>query len=172
MMDIIEFKIRINEIKDKLYRFAKRMLSSREEAEDAVQEVFVKLWQKMDKLDSMRNFDAYSMVVTKNLCIDRLRIKKGKIVELNDELIDNCIISPEKIIELSQIKEIINDMIDALPEKQKLVMHLRDIEGMEYHEIENIMKIDRSDVKVTLCRARKKVREKLMEIYQYERHEY
>jgi RNA polymerase sigma factor (sigma-70 family) len=171
-MDIFEFKIKIYENKDKLYRFARRMLRLREEAEDVVQEVFVKLWQRMDELDTMQNFDAYAMVVTKNLCIDRLRSKKVQIFELDEDKHNNNGINPEKIYELSESKEKVTLLIDELPEKLKMVMHLRDIEGMENDEIAEVMGIEKNDVKVTLCRARKKVREKLLGIYQYEKNEY
>ncbi len=171
-MDILEFKIRINGNKDRLYRFAKRMLRLREEAEDIVQEVFVKLWQRIDELDSMRNFDAYAMVVTKNMCIDRLRAKRVQIFELDEETYNYEGMNPEKNFDLCDSSEKVKLLIDELPDKLQMVMHMRDIEGMEQDEIAEIMGIEKNDVKVTLCRARKKVREKLLVLYQYEKNEY
>ena len=67
-MTIEEFKIEVFPIKNKLYRLALRLLGSQADAEDAVQEVFLKLWARREKLNEYRSIEAFAMVITKNLC--------------------------------------------------------------------------------------------------------
>ncbi|TAL67893.1 MAG: RNA polymerase sigma factor [Bacteroidetes bacterium] len=166
-MELNELKIKISECRNLLFRFARRLLGSREDAEDLVQEVFVKLWQKMDKLDEKRNFNAFAMTVTKNLCIDKLRARRGKFIELDEEITYNQ--NYARDFEIKDSVEQAKLLIENLPLKQKMIIHLRDIEGFEYEEISNLLGYNIIDIKVTLCRTRKKIREQLMELYDYER---
>ena len=167
-MELNEFKIKISELRNLLFRFAKRLLGNREDAEDLVQEVFIKLWQKLDSLDEKRNFNAFAMTVTKNLCIDKIRAKRGRWVELDEEIYsgNNNLI---RNIEITDSVEQAIILIDSLPVKQKMIMHLRDVEGFDYDEISKMLGFERNDIKVSLSRARKKIREQLMELYNYER---
>ena len=68
--------------KDKLYRMAKRLLVSKEEAEDATQEVLLKLWSKNDTMASYKNVEAFAMTMTKNFCLDRLKSKQANNLKL------------------------------------------------------------------------------------------
>ncbi|OGU15577.1 MAG: hypothetical protein A2X63_05350 [Ignavibacteria bacterium GWA2_35_8] len=168
-MELNEFKIKISEIKNLLFRFAKRLLGSREDAEDVVQEVFIKLWKNIGNLDEKKNFNAFAMTVTKNLCIDKLRAKRGKLIEFDEEIFQGREENLIRSIENADSMEIAKSLIDSLPLKQKMVMHLRDIERLEYDEIADLLGFEKNDIKVTLCRARKKIKEQLMELYEYER---
>ncbi|MCL5990647.1 MAG: sigma-70 family RNA polymerase sigma factor [Bacteroidetes bacterium] len=168
-MELNEFKIKISEIKNLIFRFARRLLGSREDAEDVVQEVFIKLWKNLENLDNKKNFNAFAMTVTKNLCIDKLRTRKGKPIEFDEEIFLGSEGNLNKSIEIADSIEFAISLIDSLPLKHKMVMHLRDIEGLEYDEIANLLGYEKNDIKVTLCRARKKIREQLTEIYEYER---
>ena len=168
-MELNEFKIKISEIRNLLFRFAKRLLGGREDAEDIVQEVFVKLWKNMGNLDEKKNFSAFAMTITKNLCIDRLRARKGKLIEFDDEIFKGSADNIINNIENADSVEIAKSLIDSLPLKHRMIMHLRDIEGHEYEEISDLLGYEINDIKVTLCRARKKIREQLMELYEYER---
>ncbi|MBI5324492.1 MAG: RNA polymerase sigma factor [Ignavibacteriae bacterium] len=166
-MELNEFKIKISEVKNLLFRFARRLLGNREDAEDIIQEVFIKLWQRLENLDEKRNFDAFAMTVTKNLCIDKLRARRGKFIELDEEITFNQ--NNVKDFEIRDSVEQAMILMDSLPVKQKMIMHLRDIEGLEYDEISNMLGYERNDIKVTLSRARKRIREQLTELYNYER---
>ena len=64
--------------KDKLYRMAKRLLVSNEEAEDATQEILLKLWTNKTKISSYKNAEAFAMTMTKNYCFDRLKSKQAQ----------------------------------------------------------------------------------------------
>jgi RNA polymerase sigma-70 factor (ECF subfamily) len=168
-MELNEFKIKLSEIRNLLFRFARRLLGSREDAEDVVQEVTVKLWKNLNKLDEKKNLNAFAMTVTKNLCIDKLRMRRGKLLEFDEEILWGSESNLIRSIENADSVEIAKSIVDSLPVKQRMVMHLRDIEGLEYDEISNMLGYEKNDIKVTLCRARKKVKEQLIGLYEYER---
>jgi len=75
-MTVETFKIEVLPLKHKLYRFAKRLLKNATEAEDIVQEVFIRLWSRREKLSEYKSIEAFAMTITKNLCLDNLKSKK------------------------------------------------------------------------------------------------
>ncbi len=154
--------------KNAIFRFANRMLANREEAEDLVQEVFIKLWVRKKLLDKTESIAAFAMAATKNLCIDMLRKQKRLPVFSETTDIESRQPTPSHKFELNNTSELIGQIIKSLPDKQKMVMHLRDIEGLSYHEIETISGLTINAVKVNLSRARRKVRDILIERYDYE----
>lgn len=168
-MEAGEFKIKIFTAGNKLYRFAKRMLGNSEEAEDAVQEVFLKLWTQRKKLDNIMNLDAYAMTMMKNHCIDSIRAAKTKVLTLNEEIVGGAVPNPHRKAELTDTKELIENIIRELPETQKMSVQLRDIEGYSYDEIEEISGMTRNAIKVNLSRARSKIRDKLKKVIDYEK---
>ena len=167
-MDKKEFLEKILPLKDKLFRFATRLLKNHEDAEDAVQEVFLKLWQKRDTLESKYNLDAFAMTVTRNLCIDKMRESKVTTVQLNENITESSRNNPVKMADMKDIDRKIRKIIDELPEKQKQVIHLRDIEQYSYDDIAEITGYNKNIIKVNLSRARRNVRDKLKELYNYE----
>ncbi len=161
-----EFLETVLPIKDKLYRLARRLLVSSEEAEDAVQEVFLKLWKGRDKMKEYSNPEAFAVTMTKNYCLDRLKSKQAsnlKIVHSNYQHSDNL----QKKVELNDEVALVFKVMDTLPEKQRMVMQLRDIEQFEFHEISEMLDINETAIRVNLSRARKTVREELLKKYNY-----
>jgi len=154
----------------KLYGFAFRILRNREEAEDVVQEVFIKLWNIGDKLDHYKSIDALATTMTKNYCIDLLRKKKpgyqGE-YDMNDYLKITSP-SPHEQMENRESGEILQMIIDGLPESFRVVINLRDIEGASYEEIAEKTDQNINTLRVTLSRARKIIRDEYNK-YQYER---
>ena len=75
-MNAQEFQIQVYPLKNKLFRFAKRILDHTEEAEDVVQEVFIRLWNRRDVLSEYRSVEALAMITTKNMCLDRIKKKE------------------------------------------------------------------------------------------------
>jgi len=166
-MTLEEFKIEVLPVKNKLYRFAMRMLENSAEAEDIVQETLIRLWSKRAKLRTYRSIEAFAMTITKNLCLDLLRSRKHQIRDVNNDLIvDNN--TPYKIAELSDMIDRVYKIIEDLPEQQKMIIHLRDIEGYDFDEIAEIMNLSLNVIRVNLSRARKKVREALVNSNKYE----
>ena len=157
-----EFETDILPLSRTLYRFAFRFLSSKEEAEDAVQDVFLKLWKMRDKLSEYDNIQAFTMTVIRNHCLDRLR--KKKMEYLDDTSTDDARTSDMNLEDRMENMErfrIITDIISNLPENYRSVIQLRDIDGYEYEEIARKLNTDISNLRVILSRARKMVREKL-----------
>jgi RNA polymerase sigma-70 factor (ECF subfamily) len=161
-----EFIETVLPIKDTLFRIAKRLLVSRDEAEDAVQEVFLKLWKGKDKIEQYRSAEAFAITMTKNYCLDRLKSRQAsnlKIVHTNYESSHNL----EKQLEAADGVERVFEIMDTLPDQQKLILHLRDVEQLEFNEIANMLDLNETAVRVTLSRARKKVRDQLIKQNNY-----
>ena len=165
-MEQKEFLNTILPCKDTLYRLAKRLLVSSDEAEDAVQEVFLKLWKGRDKIDNYRSPEAFAVTMTKNYCLDRLKSRQAsnlKIVHSNYKNTENI----ERSVEANEGVELVTKIMQTLPEKQKMIMQLRDIEQFEFAEISQMLEINETAIRVALSRARKVVREQLIKQYNY-----
>ncbi len=169
MMDLKAFETRVLPCKNKLYRFALRLVNREDEASDLVQEVFIKVWDKRDELDKIENAEAWCMRVIRNLAYDRLRQQQRRPSNSLDSSFDLKMDSPDphEFMELSDNVKRVGNLISALPEKQRIAIHLRDVEGYSYNEISDIMGIDLNQVKTNLFRARNAVREKLININAY-----
>jgi len=156
-----EFITLIQPFKDKLFRLAKRMLVSREEAEDATQEVLLKLW-KTDTA-SLKSVEAMAMKMTKNYCLDQLKAKRsGNISLVHSNYSDNS--SLEKQVIAKDDLNIVEKIINNLPEQQRLIVQLREIEEYEFAEIAKIVDMNETAIRVALSRARKTIREKFSQL--------
>lgn len=165
-MDKTEFTTLIVPLKDRLYRLAKRILVSADEAEDAVQEVFFKLWKGRKNIENYKSPEAYAITMTKNYCLDRLKSKQAsnlKIVHSNYQASENI----ERNIEANDGVKMVFKIMESLPEQQKLVLHLRDVEQFEFSEIAKMLNINETAIRVTLSRARKTVRDTMIKKYNY-----
>ncbi len=158
----------ISPIQDKLFRFAVRIVGSVDEAEDVVQEVFIKLWKKRDYLDQIDNVEAWCMQLTKNLSIDKLRSKHRRTEDINgyQELQDKQVTPDQQAIH-TDLYDQIKSMIDQLPENQKMVVQLRDIEGLKYQEIADVLEMPLNQVKVNLFRARNTLKKQIIKLKAY-----
>jgi RNA polymerase sigma factor (sigma-70 family) len=168
-MDLESFKNRVIPVKNKLFRFALRLLGNEEEAKDVVQEVFIRVWNSRDAMNRVQNWEAWCMRITKNLSIDHIRSSSRKNTRVMEEGFEmpHEAPTPHEAAEMHESMKRINDMMVSLPEKQRMVMHLRDVEGYSYQEIAEILELDMSQVKVNLFRARTAIREKLVKINAY-----
>ena len=161
-----EFTAMVLPFKDKLYRLAKRLLVSSEEAEDAVQEVFLKLWKGKHSIKNYKNPEAFAMTMTKNYCLDRLKSKQAsnlKIVHSNYQNSENL----QRTVELNDGVSMVFKIMETLPEKQRMILQLRDVEQFEFHEISEMLDINETAIRVNLSRARKTVRDELLKQYNY-----
>jgi RNA polymerase sigma-70 factor (ECF subfamily) len=168
-MNIEAFQNHILPAKNKLYRFALRLLGSEEEAKDVVQEVFIRVWNGREQMNQVQNWEAWCMRIAKNLSLDRIRAWQRKNTHPLEEGFDvrQQELTPYETTELQESMQSISNLIASLPEKQRQVIHLRDIEGYSYNEICEILELDMNQVKVNLFRARNSVREKLTKINAY-----
>lgn len=157
------FKTTVFVLKDKLYRFANRFLEQEEDAFDLVQELMMKLWEKRLELSHVQNMEAFAMSMLRNMAYNKID-KAGRHAKYLQEVPND--IQSERYPALTQ--ELILKYIDALPEKQRMVMYLRDVEEYEIKDISSLCEIDENAVRVNLSRARQAVRASLTKIFEYE----
>ena len=141
-----EFLNVVMPFKDKLYRLAKRLLVSTEEAEDATQEILLKLWAKKKVMESYNNVEAFAMTMTKNFCLDRLKSKQAGNLKLVHSNYDDGSTSLQKQLEVKDSLNWVEQIMKALPEQQKLVVQLRDVEQYDFEEIAEMLGISRKAV--------------------------
>jgi len=166
-MNQTEFMQLVAPFKDKVFRLAKRLLISTEEAEDATQEVLVKLWNKNRSLDSYNSVEAFAMTMTKNYCLDQLKSKRaGNLKIVHDNYTDKEP-SLEKKVEDSDSLDWVEKIIDQLPEQQRILIQMRDIEQYEFAEIAKITDMNETAIRVALSRARKTIRESMSKTHSY-----
>lgn len=144
-----------------LYRLALRITQNSQEAEDVVQDVVIKLWQMREKLDEVENREAFALRMTRNLSLDRQRMKVNQSVDI-DGMDFASAASVEKSIEQEERIESIRTVMQQMPEKLRTAMQLRDFEGHSYKEISDIMQISEDQVKVCIFRARQFVKVKIV----------
>lgn len=157
----------VNPFKDKCFRLAKRLLTSTEEAEDATQEVLVKLWNKNETLSKLKSVEAMAMTMTKNYCLDQLKSKRaGNMTLVHSNYTDSQASLQQKLEDqdsLNWVEKIINE----LPEQQKLIIQMRDIEQYEFEDIAKILDMNETAIRVALSRARKTIREIMTKTHNY-----
>ena len=164
-----EFKIELMPLKDKLFRFAASILSDVDEAEDVVQDTFLKLWSKREKLGEVRNIEAFAMTTTRNLSLDRIKSFHHKTIRMEEKTDIPSDKGLDELLEERDSTARAKKIIEKLPETQRTVMHLRDVEELELSEIAETMGMNLNAVRVNLSRARKSVRDSLINLYQYEK---
>lgn len=167
-MRLEEFKSEILPLRDKLFRIALGIIRSREEAEDVVQDVMLKVWDRPDGWKDVGSMEAYCCVMARNMSLGRLALRGNHTEELSgtheksggDE-------SLREQVEKEESLRVLHELIDRLPEHQRTIVRLRDVEGMSYEEISRILQVTEDKVKVTLFRARKEIKELFLRIENY-----
>ena len=137
-----EFLKTVMPFKDKVFRLAKRLLVSTEEAEDATQELYFKLWKNKNKLSDYNSIEAFAMTMTKNYCFDRLKSKQASNLKLVHSNYQENSTSLQKRVELDDSVSLVHKLIENLPEQQKIIIQLRDIEEYEFEEIAEMLQIN------------------------------
>ncbi len=169
-MDANDFKRRFLPYHQKLYRVAFRLMGNAQDAEDVVQETYLKLWKKREELPpNIGNMEAYCVTLTKNLCFDALRTARldednRPPEELSIAEESNLMREVELKDEVSQVKRIIS----TLPHQQRQVIVMRDVRECSMEEIEQATGLSAVNIRVLLSRTRKKIREQFNAIRNYE----
>jgi RNA polymerase sigma factor (sigma-70 family) len=167
LMNQNEFMQIVSPFKDKLFRLAKRLLVSTEEAEDATQEVLVKLWNKNETLGSYNSVEALAMTMTKNFCLDQLKSKRASNLKIVHNNYTDREASLQQKVEDSDSWNWVERIMQKPPEQQKLIVQMRDIEEMEFEEIGTVLEMNETAVRVALSRARKTIRERMTKTHSY-----
>ncbi|HEV3410829.1 MAG TPA: RNA polymerase sigma factor [Puia sp.] len=149
-------------MKDKLFRFALRLLQNVQEAEDVVQDVMAGVWVRREEWGQWKSLEAYCMAATRNQCIDRIRKhrylrEKEKTIPISGNAQD-----PFEKMMSKEMTGRIRRVMAALPENQQLVVHLREVEGFSYNEIAEVLHITLDQVKVNLFRGRHTIKNTIM----------
>lgn len=156
-------------MKNRLFRFALNIVKDEELAKDVVQECMIKVWEKRKDIDLIQNLEAWCMQITRNKALDKLRSKHVKKTDLFEVELDTRKErdTPYVVTERGDLMNRITKLIEELPNRQREVMQLRDIEGLAYKEIAETLEIDINLVKTNLFRARRKLKESLMKVDAY-----
>lgn len=162
-----DFMQLVSPFKDKIFRVAKRLLVSTEEAEDATQEVLVKLWNKNEGLSVYNSVEALAMTMTKNYCLDQLKSKRASNLKLVHSNFTDRTPGLQQQVEDSDSLSWVEKIINQLPEQQKLIIQMRDIEQYEFAEIAKILEMNETAIRVALSRARKTIREFMTKTHGY-----
>ncbi len=164
-----EFKHSVLPIKNKLYRFALRYLGNEDEAQDVVQEVFIKAWDRREDLHLYRNVEAWCMRLTRNISLNKLKSGHYSKTEVLEEELTLSYASPSPYdsTETQDVMHSLEKFMQRLPPLQKQVVQLRDVEGYTYEEIGDILNVSLAQVKVNLFRARQNLKKNLQSIDAY-----
>lgn len=164
-MDAARFKAEVFCWKDLLYRLALRLLNNASEAEDAVQHIMMKMWQKKDELNGIENVKAFVIKALQNDCLNRLK-KEQTIIRHHGQFGKTQSLSTE--VSQGNMVALIKGAINKLPEKQRMAIHLCDVEGFDTKEIAGLLEIDEGAVRTNLSRARQKIKMQIIKLQEYE----
>ena len=153
-MELETFKITVLPLRQKMLNFSRRLVEDAADAEDVVQEAFIKLWYIREKLDAYHSVEALAMQVTKNLSLDKIKLRKPQGSELESVTLISEAVSTDEQLEQKDAAECIR---------------MKDIEGYELAEIAEITATPVENVRVNLSRARKKIREQFLQLNKQEK---
>ena len=167
-MQEISFRNDILPLKDKLFRLALRITLDRAEAEDVVQDTLIKVWNRRDEWAQFDSIEAYCLTIARNLAIDRSQKMEAQHIGLTPETQEMPdALTPDRQLEDSERLKLVNQLVNEMPEKQRTILQLRDIEGKSYKEIADLLQVTEEQVKVHLFLARQRIKLKYNEIETY-----
>ena len=146
---------------ERFYRAAYYMLESQQDAEDAVQELYLRIWKSHANLTDLKSPAAYGMSLLKNICIDRIRRREIRKTEPLEAGVPQADAPPEKRLAARDILKKVMEEIDRLPQKQAQVMKMMVIEDLDYKEISERTGLSQVHVRVLISTARKTLKQKL-----------
>ena len=169
-MKKISFRNDILPLKNELYRLALRITLNPAEAEDVVQETMIKVWNRRDRWDELDSIEAFCLTICRNISLDKMKKAENQnpsLEEGSDAADHSYSSNPEEQAMQQDRVRLVRRLIDNLPEKQRSVMQLRDIEGKSYKEIAQILAISEEQVKINIFRARQTIKQKFIETEKY-----
>lgn len=159
-MTVDVFKEKIIPLQSHMQLLAERMLGDEMAAEDAVQDVFLHLWERRDSLDKVVNLKSYVMQATRMRCIDIIRQQKksDNIDDMHEIPTDDQVADEVELVD--RRNALLHSMLDDLPERQRTVVKMRYLEEKEITQIEKSLNMSSSNVYTTLSRAMQTLRER------------
>lgn len=168
MMDASEFKQRFLPFHRKLYCVAFSLTGNREDAEDMVQDAYLRLWDRRDELDRVVNAEAFCVTVLKNVCFNALRSRKPISATEDETMPVAADVDVGREVESRDAVSVVSELIKRLPPNQRQVIVMRDVGDCPYEEIEAATGMSAGNIRTLLSRARKKIKEQFTAIQNYE----
>jgi len=169
-MKKVSFQTDVMPLKDELFRLALRITLNRDEAEDVVQETMLKVWNRREQWEQIESMEAFCLTICRNLSIDKLKRMDYRMREPAEpvDVEDNSYAAnpEEQTVQRNRV-ELVRRLIGTLPEKQRTIMQLRDMEGKSYKDIANVMGISEEQVKVNIFRARQTIKKEFKQQEEY-----
>jgi len=171
--DSTAFRQLVEHYQSYAYSLAIRLLCHEEDAKDAVQECFIRIWKHLPKYDLKKKFTTWMYKIVTNLCYDRLKARKRQRIDasLNSrnevQLPDGT--NLEKDMDNRELLQIIQDLAGTLTPKQRIVFILRDLQDLDMKEVSQICKMPLQSVKSNLYYARKNIRTKIEQLEKREK---
>lgn len=158
-MELKQFKIDVLPLRDKLLNYARKLTEDPSDAEDAVQEIMLKLWNMRQKLHEYRSIEALAITMTHHLCMDIWRAKRPDALSLDQVQAPSLSANPERLLEEQDEFRLMREIIDSLPALQRTIIQMKDVQEYETEEIAEITGCSAEAIRSNLSRARKKVRD-------------
>lgn len=158
---MVSFQNDILPLKNELFRLALRITLNAADAEDVVQDTMLKVWKRRNDWEQIESIEAFCLTICRNLALDRLRHKdyQSQTLDMAADPVDaSHTANPEQMAVQRDRIQLVRQLINRLPERQRSCMQLRDIEGKSYRDIATILGITEQQVKVTIFRARQAVK--------------
>jgi RNA polymerase sigma-70 factor (ECF subfamily) len=170
-MKKFSFQNNVLPLKNELYRLALRITLNPAEAEDVVQDTMIKVWNRREQWEQIESMEAFCLTICRNLALDKNKRQENWNQSLDEDVYEapdkSYSSNPEEQAMQQDRITLIRKLIDSLPEKQRSVMQLRDVEGKTYKEIAAIMEISEEQVKINIYRARQNIKQKYLETEKY-----
>ncbi|MBR1889612.1 MAG: sigma-70 family RNA polymerase sigma factor [Alloprevotella sp.] len=168
-MPNIDFRSDLLPLKNKLFRLALRITMDAVEAEDVTEDTLIRVWEKRSELENIRSLEAYCLTVCRNLALDRHNLRANQNDSLDDTDHEAIDVAPSPLDQLVNSDNLarVREIFARLPERQRTMLQLRDIEGLRHSQIAEIMQTSEETVKVTICRARQRMRKDFETIENY-----
>ena len=168
-MELKQFKIDVLPLRDKLLNYARKLTEDPSDAEDAVQEIMLKLGNMRQKLDEYQSIEALAMTMTHHLCMDIWRAKRPDSLSLEQVQAPSQSATPERLLEEKDEFRLMRKIIDSLPTLQRTIIQMKDVQEYETEEIAEITGRSAEAIRSNLSRARKKVRDIYLQTIQEEK---
>lgn len=168
-MKTIDFRHDLLPLKDRIFRLALRITLNRAEAEDVTQDVILRVWEQRETLAEVRSLEAYMLTMARNLALDRCAKAENANLSLDDVTTDapDNASQPDEALERDEKLKRVHEIFNALPEQQRTALQLREIEGLSYREVADMMNISEANVKVIIFRARQAIKKQFDKIENY-----
>lgn len=156
-MNNLEFEILARRLRPDIKSRALFLLQDEDDAEDIAQETLLKMWTLRNKLDSYHSIDALAYVISRNMCLDKL--KKDKNLTIDGIDLPDSAATPLEILVEQENNNQADALLKELPDGQQTILRMKHIEGLETTEIARILGSNEAAVRVTLSRARHKIKQ-------------